>query len=102
MSKCCRYVYPNGQCCDCGTQTDRGLTEDKTMVSIIVNGRLYMFAEMGFISYEDICTLAGIDPAENPTVACVSSRRRDHTISAGDIGPVENGTVYNVANTGNA
>jgi hypothetical protein len=74
------------------------------MIEIIVNGRKIEFDrdEPGFLSYEEVCVLAGVNPSHKPSMTCRSPLRHGHIISPGGIGPLENGAIYNCAVTGDA
>lgn len=71
-------------------------------IVIEINGKNHTIRAKAptFITYEDVCRLAGYDPALNPSMTCKSPMREKHIIKPDGIGPVELGAVYSVDITG--
>lgn len=56
--------------------------------------------EPGILTYDEISNLAGINPATNPIITCLSPGRNAFSLTRpDDFGPRENGAVYHVADS---
>ena len=71
-------------------------------IEIIVNGRKVRVEEGDSLSYDQLCRLAEINPHYNPTAVFSIPGGRDGIMHHDKAGPLLEGAIYSVMNTGNA
>lgn len=71
----------------------------ETTQIVIINGKPHYFkGDPGILTYDEISNLAGINPELNPIIHSIATpmRRAFIMTSPDDIGPLENGAMYQV------